>query len=267
MDLSRVLMCPPTYFDIEYAINPWMDVNNRVDRGRAMEQWSAVRDALVEHGVQVELIDPEPGLPDMTFTGDAGVVHRGKYLASRFRHAERSGEVEPFARWLGEHGFERFDVPEGTSFEGLGDIIYSGDEILFASGQRSSPDAARHIERVFPELRIRLELELVRPDFYHAGLCLAQLDRDTVLYYPPAFSEASVQAIQRELPRAIAVGDRDAREHMVCCNILAGREVLMDGCSPELARTLGELGYTPRILPMGEFKKSGGSVRCLILNL
>ena len=28
----RYLMCPPTHFAVEYAINPWMDARHRVDR-------------------------------------------------------------------------------------------------------------------------------------------------------------------------------------------------------------------------------------------
>lgn len=267
MDLSRVLMCPPTYFAIDYSINPWMDVGNKVDRGRAMAQWTEVKERLVGHGVQVDVIEPESELPDMTFTGDAGVVHRGKYLASRFRHPERAGEIAPFRRWLAEHRFESFEVPPGVSFEGLGDIIYFEDQILFASGQRSSANAAAHIARVFPELRIRLELELVDPWFYHAGLCLAQLSRDTVMYYAPAFSAASQAALAREFSDLIAVSEVDAKKHMACCNILAKSEVILDGCSPELTRALEARGLTVHPISMSEFKKSGGSVRCLILNL
>ncbi len=37
--MSRLLVCPPDFFGIEYEINPWMRRTNRVDHGRAVRQW------------------------------------------------------------------------------------------------------------------------------------------------------------------------------------------------------------------------------------
>ncbi len=37
--MSRLLVCPPDYFGIEYEINPWMRRSNAVDSGQAIRQW------------------------------------------------------------------------------------------------------------------------------------------------------------------------------------------------------------------------------------
>jgi hypothetical protein len=37
------LMCPPAYFTVNYAINPWMDPSRPVDTERAMRQWTVLR--------------------------------------------------------------------------------------------------------------------------------------------------------------------------------------------------------------------------------
>jgi N-dimethylarginine dimethylaminohydrolase len=37
------LMCPPEYFAVDYAINPWMDVADPVDRELAVKQWERLR--------------------------------------------------------------------------------------------------------------------------------------------------------------------------------------------------------------------------------
>ena len=34
--MSRLLVCPPDYFDIEYEINPWMRRSNTVDHAGAL---------------------------------------------------------------------------------------------------------------------------------------------------------------------------------------------------------------------------------------
>ena len=54
------LMCPPDYFDVTYAINPWMDPARPVDTAAAMAQWEGLRDAYLGLGHTVRTITPEP---------------------------------------------------------------------------------------------------------------------------------------------------------------------------------------------------------------
>jgi N-dimethylarginine dimethylaminohydrolase len=37
--MSRLLVCPPDYFSIDYEINPWMRRSNVVAPERAIQQW------------------------------------------------------------------------------------------------------------------------------------------------------------------------------------------------------------------------------------
>ena len=39
----RYLMCRPEHFRVDYAINPWMDVDSPVDPDRALAQWDTPR--------------------------------------------------------------------------------------------------------------------------------------------------------------------------------------------------------------------------------
>jgi len=40
---AQILMCPPTWFDVHYSINPWMKPDGvPVDRARALAQWTAL---------------------------------------------------------------------------------------------------------------------------------------------------------------------------------------------------------------------------------
>src|SRR5690242_8517912 len=76
----RYLMCPPEYFTVEYSINPWMDPERPVDTRVAVEQWTALKETYEGLGHKVELIDPEPGLPDMVFAANSGTVIDGVVL-------------------------------------------------------------------------------------------------------------------------------------------------------------------------------------------
>ena len=76
---SHLLMCPPEYFGVTYAINPWM---NPIDWARnvndlaatSQREWAGLHRALVELGATVELVPPVNGLPDLVFTANAAVV-------------------------------------------------------------------------------------------------------------------------------------------------------------------------------------------------
>src|ERR687886_631764 len=61
----RILMCPPTYYGIEYEINPWMSRARGSTPERAARQWQNLHDALTGLGVQVEKLTPQPGRPDL----------------------------------------------------------------------------------------------------------------------------------------------------------------------------------------------------------
>src|SRR5206468_3640902 len=86
MPTPRILMCPPDHYGIEYEINPWMNRSLGAVRELAFRQWRALHDTLVSLGVTVEVMTPQPGLPDLVFTANAGLVHRDTFLSSRFRH-------------------------------------------------------------------------------------------------------------------------------------------------------------------------------------
>ena len=63
----------------------------------AQRQWQGLRRALAAAGAAIEILPPEPGLPDLVFTANAAVVLDGKAVLARFRHRERQNEEPLFA--------------------------------------------------------------------------------------------------------------------------------------------------------------------------
>src|SRR3954469_15616464 len=120
-------MCPPDHYGIEYEINPWMNRSLGAVRELAYAQWHALRDALTAHGAAVEELAPHPGLPDLVFTANAGLVFRGRFLSSRFKHAVRARESPVFDAWFAGHGFAVDHLPDGLYHEGAGDALFCGD--------------------------------------------------------------------------------------------------------------------------------------------
>src|SRR5438477_8161752 len=104
--MARLLMCPPTYYNIEYEINPWMSRLKAAHADTAKAQWENLYGTLTrECGAQVELLEPVQGLPDLVFTANAGLVAGRSFILSRFRFPVRSAEEPVFAAWFRAHGF------------------------------------------------------------------------------------------------------------------------------------------------------------------
>src|ERR1700743_67802 len=121
------LMCSPDLYDVTYVINPWMPGNiHASSRTRAAEQWQCLYEA-VSSIAAVELIDPQPGSPDMVFTANAGLAHNGPVVLSSFFHPERQEEEPHFRRWFLDHAYTILELPRTTPFEGEGDALFSTD--------------------------------------------------------------------------------------------------------------------------------------------
>lgn len=259
----HLLMCPPEHFAVDYSINPWMDVEAGVDRDLAMRQWSALREAYLRLGHRVEVMDPVPGLPDMVFAANAGVVHGGRALVSRFTHPERQPESEGFLRWFTGAGYAPARVA-GEQNEGEGDVLVAGDLMLAAVGTRTSRAAHEELHAFFG-LPV-VGLELVDPRFYHLDTALTVLDERTVAYYPEAFSAASRETVERLFPGAIRATEEDACGFGL--NAMSdGRTVVLSDRAVGLRDRLRDHGFDTVEVDMSELIKAGGSAKCCTLEL
>ena len=187
-------MCRPTYFAVDYAINPWMDPTAPVDVERALAQWTLLADTYRALGHTVDLVDPIPGLPDMVFAANGATVVAGKVLAASFRNEERRAEGAAYREWFRRAGYDQIHDPEFVN-EGEGDFLFAGRWMLAGHGFRSDPNAHLEAQEFFglPVIGLRL----VDPRYYHLDTALFVLSEATdtspahVAYYPEAFSPGS----------------------------------------------------------------------------
>jgi len=257
-------MCPPDYYGIEYEINPWMSRARAAERDVACRQWRALYDVLVGLGVTVELVEPQPGLPDLVFTANAGLVFRDRFISSRFRHEVRARETPIFDAWASGHGFRVEHLPEGMYFEGAGDALFCGPA-LFA-GYRIRSDALAHQEVGRRVGKPVLPLELVNPYFYHLDTCFCPLAVDEAIWYPQAFDRYGRKVIEERIPRLIPITEGDARR-FGCNAVVVGKTVVINAGCDRLADDLQAAGYSPVAVALDEFLKAGGSAKCLTLRL
>lgn len=257
------VMCRPTEFAVEYAINPWMDPSRPVDRSRAMRQWEGLVETYRSLGHVVEVVDPLPGQPDMVFAANGALVVGDVAYGSQFRFPERAAEAAAVATWLRGRGV---DVsPASHPAEGEGDFLVLGHVVLAGTGFRTS--LAAHVEAATVIDRPFVTLELVDPAFYHLDVALGVLDDGRgaasadIAYYPGAFSAHSRRTLRELFPDALLVSRDEALTFGL--NLVSdGRHVVLPQEATALATRLRQRGYDPVTVELDEFRKSGGSVKC-----
>lgn len=265
--MKTFLMCKPTYFEVSYVINPWMAANiGKVDKSLATRQWEQLYDTLSTKA-SIKLLEPVAGLPDLVFTANAGLVtKKQEVIISSFRHTERQGESQHYKRFFEDANYQVKPLATNIIFEGAGDALFDTDGILwFGSGPRS--DAAA-ISEIASALQVDIRaVELVDPRWYHLDTAFCPLADGYALAYKHAFSAASAALIQNKLgEKVIWVSDEDA-SNFACNAVCLDHEIILYRASAELKATLQRYNFSVTEIDVSEFMKSGGSCKCMTLEI
>lgn len=264
----RFLMCAPDHYDVDYVINPWMEGNvHKSSRDRAVEQWHQLFHVIKEHAI-VDLVQPQPGVPDMVFTANAGLVLGNEVVLSRFYHKERQGEEPFFKQWFADQGYRVHELPKDLPFEGAGDALLDreGRWLWAGYGFRSELDSHPMIAK-WLDIEV-LSLRLMDERFYHLDTCFCPLSNGYLLYYPGAFDSYSNRLIEMRVPteKRIAIGEEDA-VNFACNAVNVDHIVIMNKASDELKQRLSAVGFQVIETPLTEFLKAGGAAKCLTLRV
>lgn len=268
-----VLLADPSEFAVLAVHNPHMtDARGelqRVDADAARTQWLQLAGAYSALGQRVELLKPEPGLPDLCFAANPSLVlplpGGCEAWMARMTHASRRPETEVHRRWYQRRGVAVREMPESVQrFEGGGDgIPHPGRHLLHAGvGPRSERAAWAAISAAHPALDVLL-YELKDPRFYHLDTALAALTETTCLYVPAAFDDRGIALLRAAFLHALAIPRAEALNFAGNAHCPDGRHVLISRGNPGTERLLLKHGLKPVPIDTAEFQKSGGSVYCL----
>jgi N-dimethylarginine dimethylaminohydrolase len=304
-----ILMGDPSHFSVVGGANPHtrtrLGTRRRVDRALAIAQWQRLRDALVDLGLRVLVVPPDPAQPGLVYPANAGFMldvdvprplAQRRFVLSNLLPT-RAGEKPHYRRVLEAAGIPVETLDEGFRFEGEADFFPAGERYLLTCGrlerQRFVPALAlppwrrvygfRTDARVEPLLaplvapRPVLRLELVLEAHYHGdtALCAFGPGRAQLLAYRAALAREAWQPLRAAFgERLLELSEPDARRYAANAFSYtpeAGSEsflVLPAGVSERLLAQLRERGVTPLCVDVSEFlKKGGGSVKCMIGDL
>ncbi len=258
-------MSAPKYFQIEYEINPWMHVNNRVEPSKAKEEFENLIKIYKKIGLKVLTIDPKPKLYDMVFTANCGFVINNKFIKANFRYPQRREEARFAKQFFKNNGFKIYELPEGIFFEGQGDLLYRDGEFYCGYGKRTSKNAIEYLEKILAS-KIN-SFEVVNPYFYHFDTCFALLGNGRVIVNPDSFAKKDLQRMQEQFKKIIKVDGKKKEEAFLACNIVAYKNHLImgKGAGYNIKKEIEGEGFEIIETPMHEYLKSGGSVKCVTL--
>lgn len=258
--MRQVLMCSPDFFAVRYSINPWMHVGS-VDQEKAKMQWQQLVGTLQQLGVFVETISQVAEFPDMVFAADQGIVRDKSVVLSTFRYPERQGETTHYRQWFTENGYQ---IHHTKGYYEGGDLLAFQGEFFLGTGFRSQEESAIFLSQIL-STQVH-QLTLCDEHFYHLDTCLFPLDEKTAFYYPKAFSAASLQTLQQQIPTLIELTDDEA--YGFSANALrVGDHVLISAGNQSFTKKINDLGYVPIAIDISEFIKAGGGIHCLVLCL
>jgi len=273
---DQVMMVKPTYFDVEYVINPHM-VNQigKVDTMQAENEWATLRDGFKELGYKLNILNGVKGYPDMVFSANQSLPYIAPngdrhVLMSVMNSDHRKGEVPHIEAFYKEQGYTIHHVASKKveSFEGMGDALWHFKRGLIwgAYGFRSSLEVYDQISELFDVPVIALELQ--DDKFYHLDTCMCILNESTVLIYSDAFSQEGIKLIRSVFDTVIEASSYEA-EKLFAVNAVCpdGKNVfIQQGCT-DVNQKLRDARFHVHEFSTYEFIKSGGSVFCMKMML
>jgi N-dimethylarginine dimethylaminohydrolase len=264
----RYLMCRPDNFDVFYEINPWMHAEVKPDSEKAIVQFDGLVEALTAAGAELEFQPSVPGLPDLVFTANAGIVNGNQFVPSAFRHPERQGETPYDEAWFKERGYSITPYPAGICHEGAGDALpfmpASGTVLVSGYRFRSDIAAHAHLSRLIGA-PVR-SVELVDERLYHLDLTFCPLDERRAMIAPMGLDSYGLAVLHELVPEPLLLQDDEAGA-FVANSVVVGQNIVMPSCPPRVGRILEGWGFEIAVSPVGEFLKAGGGCRCLTLAL
>ena len=262
--LRKVVMCPPTFFQIVRPINAiqWLYYSDGLPKPEPLvmvQQHQRLVDVLREEGVEVELLPPVPGLPYQHATRDVGVVVEDAIVLSNLKEETRRLETQIAKPTLQKYRL-RVLKPERGFVEG-GDVIVDNGWLWVGLGARTDEWGAEFLHRTFGRDYDVIPLRF-NPKYTHLDTVLGVLGRGHALLYEPAFEPSSLQRIREEYPSIVSLTDKEQRNAGANVLCLSPDKVISIAENRSVNERLLQLGFELITVPFSEVIKSGGSVRC-----
>ena len=165
----------------------------------------------------------------------------------------------------------------GVTFEGQAEIkwFHGGTKAICAYGFRSTKKSFdvldKYLQKIYKSHHLEppklLIVPLESPDYYHLDVAMLEFNEKECIIHKRAFSNASVKKMQEFLGKnSVHIIDV---EDSFCLNAVVEKDALVTHRLTNHMKSVLENITKKKIIQVdtGEFEKSGGSVRCMTLDV
>lgn len=215
-----------------------------IDPAAAGRQHEAYRRALVECGLEVIALPPEPDLPDACFVEDAAVVVSGRAVITRpgapSRREETGSVARALARWLE-------CVPLSAGRLDGGDVLSTDGPVLVGLSSRTDEEGARALAAALPDFEIR---RVRVGEGLHLKSRMTPIGPRTILVHGPRPEVPDLEFIEAPEPLGGNV-------------LWIGHHVIVSAAAPRTADLLRGRGLDVHFVELEEFHAGDAGITCL----
>ena len=282
---ARLMIDDPYTYEIlpmQKGQNPYIDIryNAAHNHTNITTQYHRVLAAFREI-----LLGPLPPrdvpLPDIVFVANGGLslprLGSPLVLLPNMKYPQRKAELPSLREMFRILGIPTIDYPGHEPFEGQAELKWfdGGRKCIGGYGHRATKAAftelAAFFEKVYgkenaPEM---LVVKLSSPNFYHLDVAMFEHDDTKCILHRGAFAPASIRKIETFLGGGENVCVIDTTDHFCLNAVVDGDRVITHKLTDPAIKKIIEqrTGRTIHQCPTTEFEKSGGSVRCMTLDV
>jgi len=282
--MHRILIQPTTFeiLDMQHGQNPYIDIHHPLHAAKVKKQHERLVSVLQEPIVWRLPKGIKTPLPDIVVTANGGLFLprlgcRGPIvLLPNMTYKQRQAELPYLAAMFAKFGIRTMDYPGKEPFEGQAELKWfdGGRKAVCGYGHRSTRRTFQELNELFKEIYgprdapKLLVLPLASADYYHLDVAMCEYDDTKCFVHKRALTPAGHRKL-RDFLGAKNVTVIDTADSFCLNAIIDGPNMITHKLTDPSLKPLFEAKTGRRVIevPTTEFEESGGSVRCMTLDI
>jgi len=225
------------------------------DYNKALIQHEAYVETLLQCGLNVRVLEPDPEFPDSTFVEDVALCTPACAILTNPGAPSRNGETVAMKPVL-QSFFSKVESIEYPGTLDAGDVMMVGSHYYIGISERTNPVGAAQLIRILEKHGMSASVVPLF-EMLHLKSGLSYLEQNHLLVSGEFIKNPAFADFQR-----IEV---DPQESYAANSLWINSTVLIPAGFPSTLKKIQKAGYDTKVLNLSEFQKLDGGLSCLSL--
>lgn len=280
--MLRILINPSTYkiFDFQEKQNPFLSTCE-IDNTEANKSHKKLAQTLTNSIVYKVKTSHDNPIPDIVFVANGGLslprLPEKVMILPNMKYAQRKNELPFLKAILDDQKIKSVFYPADAVFEGQAEAkwFFGGKLLIIGYGYRATKSSVKILSQILNNVYNYYEvtppkvvgIEIKDPKFFHLDAAMLEFD-DKVIVQRRAFSTATIKVLESLLGHenvfVLDTIDDFYLNAIIDNSYLITHKLEISELQPYLERVTGRKVLS---IDASEFEKSGGSIRCMVLDI